>query len=201
MTLPTYDKSKRKQSAFIQLPKGAYVIVIKGVKEESWPSGDRYLSIAFDIAEGEYKGLYQSQFDKDTRADKRWNYDAVYRLGIPTDSSEPWIWDRWNTFFADLEDSNNGFVFAGDLKTLKGKLIGGKFHNRQSEKNGNVYDHIVLKWTCPAEIVRTGKAGKLPNDKLIQVSASQNPTEPSTPTSDGNDFMSIPDGTDDELPF
>ena len=88
MTLPTYDKSKRKQSAFIQLPKGAYVIVIKGVKEESWPSGDRYLSIAFDIAEGEYKGLYQSQFDKDTRADKRWNYNAVYRLGIPTDSSQ-----------------------------------------------------------------------------------------------------------------
>ena len=35
MTLPTYDKSKRKQSAFIQLPKGAYVIVIKGVKEKS----------------------------------------------------------------------------------------------------------------------------------------------------------------------
>lgn len=37
MALPTYDKTKRRQS-FQQLPKGAYVIKIKGAKEE--PGGD-----------------------------------------------------------------------------------------------------------------------------------------------------------------
>ena len=199
MALPTYDKSKRKQNTFIQLPKGAYVVTIKAVKEDAWPSGDRYLSIAFDIAEGEYKGLYQSQFDANTNADKKWNFDAVFRLNVPSDSSEPYIWDNWNTFFADLEDSNNSFVFAGDPKSIKGKVIGAKFYIKQTEKDGTVYDHTVPKagWTCPAETIRSGKYGKLPNDKLIGASARPTAGAPSS----SNDFMSIPDGVEDKLPF
>ena len=201
MALPKYDKSKRKSNNYIQLPKGAYVIVIKGAKMDKWPSGDERIAIAFDIAEGEYKGLYQSQFDSDTRSGKQWPYDAVFNLNVPTDKSEPWVWDTYNSFFADLEDSNNGFVFSGDLKTLKGKVIGGKFHNRQTEKDGNIYDHIVMKWTCIADDVRNNRAGKLPNDKLIGAGTRASGTSSSSPSgSDG--FMDIPDGTvDEELPF
>lgn len=201
MALPKYDKSKRKQNTYIQLPKGAYVVTIKGAKLNTWPSGDEYISMAFDIAEGEYKGLYQSQFDNDTRSGKQWPFDAVFNLTVPTDQSEPWIWDTYNTFFADLEDSNNGFVFAGDLKTLKGKVIGGKFHNKQSEKNGTVYDHIVMKWTCTAEAVRTGKAGKLPNDKLIGTGSRGSAQRSSSSAADSDGFMDIPDGAEEELPF
>ena len=201
MALPKYDKSKRKSNNYVQLPKGAYVIVIKGAKMDKWPSGDERIAIAFDIAEGEYKGLYQSQFDADTRSGKQWPYDAVFNLNVPTDSSEPWVWDTYNSFFADLEDSNNGFVFSGDLKTLKGKVIGGKFHNRQTEKDGNVYDHIVMKWTCIADDVRNNRAGKLPNDKLIGTGTRDSRASASS-SSDSDGFMDIPDGTvDEELPF
>jgi len=201
MALPKYDKSKRKSNNYVQLPKGAYVIVIKGAKMDKWPSGDERIAIAFDIAEGEYKGLYQSQFDSDTRSGKQWPYDAVFNLNVPTDSSEPWVWDTYNSFFADLEDSNNGFVFSGDLKTLKGKVIGGKFHNRQTEKDGNIYDHIVMKWTCIADDVRNNRAGKLPNDKLIGAGTRASRASASS-SSDSDGFMDIPDGTvDEELPF
>ena len=62
MALPTYDKSKRRTS-FKQLPKGAYVIKILGAKEEEGNYGPQ-VTIAFDIAEGEYKGFYQNQFDR-----------------------------------------------------------------------------------------------------------------------------------------
>lgn len=192
MSLPTYDKTKRRKS-FQMLPKGAYVITIKSAKEETWPSGDAVVRIAFDIAEGEYKDFYQKQYDSNTNEDKKWPGDAVFNLNVPTDSSQQYVWDNWNTFFADLEDSNNGFVFGGDVKTLKGKLIGGKFHNHQSEYNGNVYDHIQMKWTCPADDVRNGKAGKMPKDKLVANS------QPAAKTPDG--FMDIPDGAEDELPF
>lgn len=195
MALPTYDKSKRRKS-FTLLPKGAYVVQIKNAKEEQWPSGDGVVRIAFDIAEGEYKGFYQSQFENNPNEDKKWPMDAVFNLNIPNDHSQQYVWDNWNTFFADLEDSNSGFVFGGDIKTLKGKLIGGKFHNHQREYNGNVYDHTQMKWTCPADDVRSGKPGRMPNDKLITASA---PTPSSAASSDN--FMDLPESEKEEFPF
>jgi hypothetical protein len=198
MSLPTYNKAKRKSNTFEQLPKGAYVIKIMGAKEDTWPSGDKVLKIAFDIAEGKYKDFYQAMFERNTNEDKQWPYDAVFNLNVPADNSQSYVWDNWNTFFADLEDSNSGFIFDGDLKKLKGKVIGGKFHNKQTAKNGNVYDHIVMKWSCVADDVRNGKAGKLPNDKLVTGSSAP-ASKTSGESMDG--FLSIPDGCDEELPF
>ena len=87
MTLPTYDKSKRRK-AFQQLPKGAYVIKIKDAKEDKWPSGDTYVRIAFDIAEGEYANFYQKQFENNSNEDKKWPMDAVFNLACAGKSSE-----------------------------------------------------------------------------------------------------------------
>lgn len=193
MALPTYDKNKRKQT-FQQLPKGAYVVTIKNAKEvANKNSSGSHLEIAFDIAEGEYKGFYMKQFESNSNEDKKYPRDAYFYLNIPDDESKPYVWDNWNTFFADLEDSNNGFVFSGNLTTLKDKLIGGKFCIEQTEYNGNIYDHTRLRFTCVAEDVRQGKAGKLPNDKLVK-------SKPSVPaSSDG--WMDIPEGTDTEVPW
>lgn len=167
MALPTYDKNKRKKT-FQALPKGAYVVKILNVKEEQNKSGNgSHLTIAFDIAEGENKDFYQQMYAQSSNEDKKWPQDAYYYLNVPDDDSKPYVWNNWNTFFADLEDSNNGFVFSGDLASLKNKLIGGKFAIEQSEYNGNVYDHTKLRWTCVTDDVRNNKAGKMPTDKLV----------------------------------
>ena len=118
----------------------------------------------------------------------------MFYLSVPADTSPSYVWDNWNTFFADLEDSNNGFVFSGDPASLKGKIIGGKFANEQSEYNGKIYDHTKLRWTCVADDVRAGKAGKMPNDKLIAPAAPK-----ASSSMDG--FMDIPDTAEEELPF
>lgn len=198
MSLPTYNKAKRKSNTFEQLPKGAYVIKIMGAKEDTWPSGDKVVRIAFDIAEGKYMGFYQAMFDRNTNEDRQWPYDAVFNLNVPNDNSQPYVWDNWNTFFADLEDSNSGFIFDGDLKKLKGKVIGGKFHIEQTAKNGNVYDHTKMKWSCVADDVRNGKAGRLPNDKLIGTGRTASKT---SSESEMDGFLSIPEGCEEELPF
>ena len=193
MTLPSYNKEQRRKS-FEILPKGAYVVKIKGARQEQNKSGSgSHLTIAFDIAEGEYTNIYQQQFEANTSEDKKWPNDAVFYLTVPEDGCKEYVWQNWNTFFADLEDSNSGFVFAGDVKQLQGKLIGGKFANEQSEYNGKVYDHTKLRWTCVADDVRHGKAGKLPNDKLIT---------PNNNADSGIDsWVSLPAAADEEIPF
>lgn len=200
MALPTYKKVTRKNIP--QLPKGAYVVVIKDAREEKKSWGETKLMIAFDIAEGDLKGFYQKIFDADDNENKVWPYDARFELSIPADGDPEWKWRKWNSFFSDLEDSNAGFAFDGtNLKALRGKLIGGKFANKQSENNGNVYDHIKLLWTCVADDVRNGKPGRMPSDQLVgsKKSGPASGTGTSVPGIDG--FVSVPDGQEEELPF
>lgn len=197
MSLPTYDKTKRKQS-FQMLPKGAYVVkILKADQVRNKSNSGTHLEIAFDIAEGEYKDFYTKMYKANTNEDKKYSMDAYYRLSVPDDTSKQYVFDNWNTFFADLEDSNNGFVFdtaKGNLNDLKGKLIGGKFHIEQSEYNGNIYDHTRLRWTCVADDVRTGNYGKMPADKLVENTGA-------LATTPDNAFMPIPSEVDEDIPF
>lgn len=185
--LPRYDKSARRKS-FEALPKGAYVVKILNAEQEKSKNGiGSHIKVSFDIAEGEYANFYTQQCKANTNENKDWPYDAVFYVNIPDDRSPEWMRLNYNTFFADLEDSNDGFV-CQDTKSMKGKLIGGKFRIEQTTFNGNVYDHTKLYWTCVADDVRNGRAGRLPKDKLVDSSQSvQN---------DG--FMDIPDSLDDE---
>lgn len=196
MSLPTYDKKQRRQS-FEQLPKGAYVLKILGAKEDTWNDGSQCIRIAFDISEGDHKNYFDRLFKarKANNEDTQWPIDGTFTLSVPNDNSEAFVWTNWNTFFADLEDSNDGFVFSGDLTKLKDKLIGGKFHIVQHEYKGNVYNNTRMKWTCVAEDVRQGKAGQMPKDKLISGAAS------SADATDPNGFMKIPDGAEEDFPF
>lgn len=165
-----FSKYERKEvSNFEILPKGAYVVRILNAKEEPNANGNgSHLSIAFDIAEGEYAGFYKRQFDGNNNEDKHWSYDGVYRLNCPDDNSEQWIIDKFNQFMTIIEDCNSGYHWNWDESTLKDKIFGGKFANEQSAgQDGTVYDHTKLKWVCSTEVVRSGKFGKMPNDKLV----------------------------------
>lgn len=201
MALPSYDKTKRRK-AFTQLPKGAYVIRIVGAKEIEKDEGEKhkhYISIIFDIAEGEYAGIYKKMFEASTDPDKKWPNDGTFNLNVPDDGTPDFFLVNYNTFFGDLEDSNGGFVFSGDVKALKGKLIGGKFHIEQTEYNGRIYDHTRLKWTCVADDVRKGNAGALPQDKLI--GAASGTGRKGGTSSGSSDFVEIPDDAEEEYPF
>lgn len=191
--LPRYDKNARRKT-YETLPKGAYVVkILEAKKERNKKNNGEHLKISFDIAEGEYANFYLQQYKANTNENKEWPYDAVFRLNVPDDHSESYVYTNWNTFFADLEDSNDGFVCT-DEKKMKNKLIGGKFRIEQSEYQGNVYDHTRLCWTCVADDVRNGKAGKMPKDKLLDASGS------APEVNEG--FMNIPDNLEDEgLPF
>ena len=199
MALPTYNRNNRRKT-FEPLPKGAYVVRIKDAKIAKTSSGNDQVVIAFDIAEGEYKDFYKGQFDRSTSEDKKWPNDAIFRMTIPYDGCPDYIVTNYDSFFADLEDSNDGFVFSGDEKTLKGKLIGAKMHIEGSMWNGKAYTHTRMKWTCVADDVRKGKAGRLPNDKYPK---DWNPNGNGTSGSATDSYATggFSGADDDEIPF
>lgn len=186
----------KQQGAFQMLPKGAYVVKIINIKTEANKNNDgQHLRIAFDIAEGEYKDFYMKQYQNNTNEDKKWPNDANFTINIPDDNSPEWMSQKFFTFLANVEDSNKGYTFNGDETKLKGKLFGGLFRNEQSEYNGNIYDHIRLWWTRPADDVRNNKYGSLPKDKLVSA-------KPAIPENASNEFIQIPDEVGaDEIPF
>ena len=196
MALPTYNRNNRRRT-FEALPKDAYVIKILSAKMTTSSWGEEQIAIAFNIAEGEYKDFYKGQFDRNTSEDKKWPIDAIYYLTVKHDGCADYVVTNYDSFFADLEDSNNGFVFSGDEKTLKGKLIGAKMHIRQTEYNGNVYNHTRMKWSCVADDVRNGKAGRLPNDKLVDASG----TSGNGSSADSYAAGGFSNSDDDEIPF
>ena len=185
---------RKEQVEWEALPKGAYVIKLLNIKEEANKnSSGTHLAIAFDVAEGDYAGFYKKAFESDTREDKKWNNDAVIYINCPEDNSPQWLIDNFNKFITAVEDSNDGYHWSWDEKTLKNKLVGAKFCIEQSEYDGKIYDHTKAKWFIAAKKIRDGKYGKLPNDKLITASTGND-----GPT----DFMNIPDNiTDEEIPF
>ena len=179
-------------SIYDPLPKNAYVLKVIGAHEETNKSGNgSHIKIAFDIAEGEYKDFYKKQFDASADEDRHWPYDGIYNLAAPDDNSPQWMIDNFGTFIDALESSNNGYHWDWDEAKWKGKVIGALFRIEQSESNGNIYDHTRPYWFRSADDVRQKKYGRLPKDKLVE----------QRPQTDASEFMSIPDGSVDEIPF
>ena len=194
INVPKYNKEDRRTGSFEQLPKGAYVCKILNVEEQTSKKGHPMVVVSFDIAEGEYKDFYMKQYKADTSEDKHWNYDAVIYLTIPYDGCDAYITKNWATFWADVEDSNNGYVFDGNEETVKGKTFGGVFRIEQTQgNNGNIYDHTRFAWSKIAQDIRDGKIGKLPNDKLVETTAPA--------SADASGFIDVVPDAEEDLPF
>lgn len=175
-----------------RLPVGGYVLKILGVEyqENSW--GD-VIVLSFDIIEGEQRGFFLINYENQNTEDKRWK--GTYRLRVPKDDGteqDEWTMRRFKTVIMNFEESNPGYRWDWDEKTLKNLMIGGIFNNKEYEING----HRGFFTNCHSLIevnrIRSGKF-KIPEDTLLK--------QPTT-TKKASDFMTIPDGVEDEgLPF
>lgn len=169
------------------LPAGGYVAKIMDAQEAGYDWGS-VLLISFDIAEGEHQGFFAADYRSQTGEDKKWR--GTLRLRIPKDDgSEQDEWSKrsfGNAMWA-IEESNAGYRWGWEEATLKGKMVGVLFRNREWEMNGNT------GWTteCCAfdsvESIRSGKF-KMPKDKPLKNSAGS------------SSFATVP-VSDDDLPF
>lgn len=179
-----------------KLPAGGYVARIMDAREQEYSWGS-VLLISFDIAEGEHKDFFATDYRGQQQEDKKWR--GTYRLRVPKDDgSEQDAWSKrsfGNAMWA-VEVSNSGYHWDWNEGGLKGKLVGVLFRNKEWEMNGNT------GWTtecCSLVDVESILENRftMPKDKpLKQHSASSAPA--SSPSAG---FEEVAIESDDDLPF
>ena len=185
-----YDQTQA-YGDYEKLPKGGYVMQIKGVETRKNSNGE-YLFISGDIFEGEYMQFFTREYRNQQAEDKKWHCN--YLLNIPKDDGseqDTWTKRKFKTFTEALEDSNDGYHFDWDEQKFKGKLIGGLFNEREYEtQQGQIRRATNWASVTTVDKIREGNY-TLPNDKTLQ--------KPTLPATDASGFMSTDDL--DDLPF
>jgi len=176
------------------LPVGGYVCEIKSAKEEVYNSSNgefRFLVLAIDVAEGEYAGFWKKDYDGNTADDKKWR--GTFRISVPKDDGteqDGWTKRTFGNFIWAIQESNPGYTWNWDEKTLKGKKLGVLYRNKEWEIDGKTGWTTEAAGAISVEDCRAGKF-KMLKDKPLKDRPAQSHT------------AAVPDTVDDseELPF
>ncbi len=126
-----FDKVEAKgMDDFKPLPIGAYectIVIARENKNEE--SGKTTFKVGVDIASGEYKDYFKKMYDNDSRIDKKWNNNAVRYLAFEGENVA-----YFKGFLTCVENSNPGYKWNWDEKTLINKKICGVFQYEEYEK-------------------------------------------------------------------
>ena len=172
---------------FTPIELGGHKLVIKKLEEVTASNGNKYLKVSFDTApDDKQPNYYAEQYKNDTRDTKKWGGVATL---FPTDQQGKTS-KTFKQFCTSIERSNNSKIQwgAGFEASIVGKVIGGVFGEEEYyNQNGEVKTARKLFWWRSVDSI--GDVN-IPEKRTVD-----------RPSDDGNGFMQIPDGIEDELPF
>lgn len=194
--LKGFDNAKVISGQGNRLPAGNYICKVMGVdyQNATGKATNDTIVISLDIEEGDFKGFYTDQYKSSTDENKKWK--GNYRLKVPNDDGtedDAKMQNRFKTVITAFEESNPGFHWAWNEQDLKGKLFGGLFRDKEWELNGNNGFWTECFGIASVAAVRSGKL-PVAEPKYLKKPAG-------TSASNSTEFMNIPSGIDDELPF
>lgn len=202
ITKPTgYDEAAAYTGESMQLPAGLYICAIKQVSETQTSNGRPQIAILFDVAEGEHKGFYQTQFD----ASKRMNGDKAKWKGVHKQIMDGTSLPFFKGLMTSIEKSNQGYQFPwgkeGNEKTLVGKKFGAVMGREQFSTDDGRKAFATKIFQIRS--IDGLKDATVPENKLLEESADKPQPQASTSygPADSDGFMQVPDGIDEELPF
>lgn len=155
-----YEETQAYTGESRQLPAGLYVCqIVMAIEEER--NGSRILAVAFDIAEGEYKGFYKQRYDANTDENKKW--PAIHRQFVEDREGS------CNPFFKGLitsiEESNPNFKWNWEESTLKGKKFGAIMGREEFLTNDGQKKMATKVFYIRS--IEGLKNAKVPEDKLL----------------------------------
>lgn len=200
-----YDEAK-KEAAYqgsTKIPTGAYICKISNVRYEEGQDGfnDRII-VAFDVAEGEHKDFFKKQYEANTDENKKWKGTA--RVRVPSDDGseqDGWAKKQFARWTNALEQSNAKYTWDWDEKKWKNKMIGIIFREVGTVIDGREVTYMEVSAPCSTLDAKNGTFWdgylkfKAKNGYSGKAAAS------TSDNSDINDFMAIPAGTEEEIPF
>lgn len=157
------------------------------------------LKVQFDVAEGELKGFFVKQFEENTNDDKK--YKGMTTIYIPKDDGteeDGWTKNTFAKWTNALEDSNNGYKWDWDEKKWKNKLIGLVFGEIGTVIDGKDIVYTDCRYPTSVSDIRENKFKEA---TFKAKNGYGSGFGQSTSTGEATDFMSIPDGISEELPF
>lgn len=183
-------------SATQKLPAGAYVIKILAAEDREPHSQNNntdyhFLTVSFDIADGEYIDYYAEDYKSQTREDKRWkgtvNFFVPQGDGTPEDAKTA---RRFKSMTVAVEESNTGYVWEWDEKSLKGKTVGCVFRDEEWEIGDKTGFTARPQYFISSSDVAQGKY-TIPAPKLLKKAP--------TPIAAAPSYTEL--ANDDDLPF
>jgi hypothetical protein len=181
-----------------KLPLGAYVCKVKKAIVQNNSFGEQ-LCILFDIAEGNFKGFYDKDFQSSTLADKKWK--GVLRVWLPKDDGserDEWTKSSFKGLLTAFEKSNPGYQWNWDEASLAGKMIGILFRSEEWEtENGHGWAVRPFK-ALSVDTVRSGEF-TIPAEKPLKKKAEPDYTEAYKSYASNQGFTELDD--DGDLPF
>lgn len=168
---------------------GAYICNITKVQDvpvdPSTGKGD-YLKIWYDIAEGEFKGYYGDM----RKEHPGWDYVGSYMRSYKEKAL-----GMFKRFCTSVSESNAGYEFGSarnmDESTLVGKKVGLVFREEEYVSNaGEIKTRLQVFKEFPIDKLADQK---VPDKKVLD--------DAQKPAADVGDFVNVPEGVAEALPF
>ena len=178
---------------FTPVDLGGHFCQIKQVAEKKSSTGKDMIVVLFDFCKPDkQENYFMDQFKSDVREDKKWPFGGSKYIMV-NDYNDPQKTSRqFKSFCTCVEKSNNFSIqWGGDnwSAQFKGKKIGAVYGEEENEYDGKVTRRHLVRYFCSTDAV---KDAKVPEAKLLKTL--------STPSND-TDFINIPEGTEEEIPF
>ena len=185
---------------------GAHKMVIKQVNESKTSTGKDMLVVYLDCDTTDSQpAFFAEQYKNDRREEKKWPNQATQYIVCVDDSGN--CSRSLKSFCTSVEESNNkfscwnkddSFNFAG----IKGKKVGAVFGEQLDFYDGEEKKKRVLRWFCSTDKLSEQTIPEISETKAYKQWKEQPVNQIGGNGSTGTeDFMNIPDGIDEELPF
>lgn len=127
-----WDSVQANTGDYESLKLGGHEVIIKDAYEYTGMTGNTSLKIEVDIAgNDEQKGFYQKQYDNNTNSDKKWPNASCKYISLKEDDTCVALYKGFTTI---IENSNPGYTWNFDEKTLIGKKLCGVYGLEEYEK-------------------------------------------------------------------